>query len=80
MFRNLLSPGLFFCLTCLPLAVPAAADPAKDYLFEERRFRNVCPPPLKFAAGACVPVCPAGFEDLGGYCRLRHQGSNSGRM
>ena len=54
----------------------AKAGPAQDYLYEELRFRDACPPPLKYAAGACVRFCPAGFEDFGGYCRFRHQGSN----
>lgn len=52
--------------------VPASAQsPSKSYLFQEQRFRNACRPPLKFAAGACVRRCPAGYQDFGGYCRLR---------
>lgn len=30
-----------------------------------------CPPPLKFAAGACVAQCPAGYEDRGQECVYR---------
>ncbi|GJE59551.1 hypothetical protein [Methylobacterium trifolii] len=53
-------------------AVPAAAQsPAKSYLFQERQFSRFCPPGLKYAAGACVRRCPAGFEDNGRTCRQR---------
>ncbi|GEO98572.1 hypothetical protein [Methylobacterium haplocladii] len=61
-------------VVALPLgaAVPAAAQgPAQSYLFGEKRFRNTCRPPLKYAAGACVRRCPAGYDSLGGYCRFR---------
>lgn len=30
-----------------------------------------CRPPLKFAAGACVAQCPAGYEDRGRVCTFR---------
>lgn len=30
-----------------------------------------CPPPLKFAAGACVVTCPGGYEDQGRVCVYR---------
>ncbi|KMO17462.1 hypothetical protein [Methylobacterium indicum] len=30
-----------------------------------------CRPPLKFAAGACVARCPAGYEDRGQTCVFR---------
>ncbi|GJE46612.1 hypothetical protein [Methylobacterium soli] len=53
-------------------ATPAAAvSPSKSYMFSEPRLRNACRPPLKFAAGACVRRCPAGYQDNGGYCRHR---------
>ncbi|KQP00039.1 hypothetical protein [Methylorubrum extorquens] len=52
--------------------VPASAGPAQSYLFGETRFRNACRPPLKYAAGACVRRCPAGFESFRGYCRQRN--------
>jgi hypothetical protein len=32
---------------------------------------NYCRPPLKFAAGACVAQCPAGYEDRGRVCSFR---------
>ncbi|KMO40473.1 hypothetical protein VQ02_07495 [Methylobacterium variabile] len=31
-----------------------------------------CRPPLKFAAGACVASCPAGYEDTGRTCVFRN--------
>ncbi|WP_238231496.1 MULTISPECIES: hypothetical protein [Methylobacterium] len=52
-------------------ATTASAGPAQSYQFREKRFSNTCRPPLKFAAGACVRRCPAGFQDNGGYCRQR---------
>ncbi len=57
----------------LPLA-PAQAGPAQDYQYQRRQLGRgqVCRPPLKFAAGACVRRCPAGYQDNGGYCRLRN--------
>ncbi len=61
--------ALLFLAAAVPLA--AQAGPAQDYLFGEKRFRNACPPPLKYAAGACVRRCPAGYEALGRYCRFR---------
>ncbi|MER2248756.1 hypothetical protein ABS772_02400 [Methylorubrum podarium] len=56
------------------LAVPAPvrAGPAQDYQFGEQRFRNACRPPLKYAAGACVRRCPAGYQSFRGYCRFRN--------
>ena len=32
---------------------------------------SYCRPPLKFAAGACVAQCPAGYEDRGRVCTFR---------
>ena len=53
-------------------SLPAAAQsPSKDFLFQEQRFKNACRPPLKYAAGACVRRCPAGYEDMGRTCRQR---------
>ncbi|WP_244472567.1 MULTISPECIES: hypothetical protein [unclassified Methylobacterium] len=73
-------------LGALPLGVvplgltgPAAAQsPAKDYLFQEQRFSRACRPPLKYAAGACVRRCPAGFEDMGRTCRQRSMRGGAG--
>lgn len=54
------------------MPVPAIAQsPAKDFLFQEQRFSRACRPPLKYAAGACVRRCPAGYEDMGRTCRQR---------
>lgn len=50
---------------------PASAGPAQSYLFGEQRFRNTCRPPLKYAAGACVRRCPAGYQSFRGYCSFR---------
>lgn len=52
--------------------IPASAGPAQSYMFGEKRFRNACRPPLKYAAGACVRRCPAGFESFRGFCRQRN--------
>jgi hypothetical protein len=54
------------------ITVPALAGPAQSYLFGEQRFRNACRPPLKYAAGACVRRCPAGYQSFRGYCRFRN--------
>ena len=51
---------------------PASAGRAQDYLFGEARFRDACRPPLKYAAGACVRRCPAGYRDQGRTCRFRN--------
>lgn len=51
---------------------PVLAGPAQDYLFGEQRFRNACRPPLKYADGACVRRCPAGYQSFRGYCRFRN--------
>jgi hypothetical protein len=55
-------------------SVPALAQsPAQSFVYGEKQFRHACRPPLKFAAGACVRRCPAGYQTMGGYCRLRSQ-------
>ncbi|GJD37099.1 hypothetical protein [Methylobacterium aerolatum] len=51
----------------------SAQSPAQSFVYQQKRFRNACRPPLKFAAGACVRRCPAGYRDDGGYCRLTSQ-------
>ena len=48
-----------------------AQSPSKDFLFQEQRFSRACKSPLKYAAGACVRRCPAGYEDMGRTCRQR---------
>lgn len=55
-----------FILTLLALsgAGPAVAQ----------YYSGSCPRGQKFAAGACVTSCPAGYSDQGTYCRLRNMG------
>ena len=62
-------------LTLTPGLAPMAAfaGPAQSYQYERRTTGRMCRPPLKFAAGACVRRCPAGFRDNGGYCRQLSQ-------
>lgn len=38
----------------------------------EAQYAASCPPPKKFAAGACVTACPAGYEDQGRVCVYRN--------
>ncbi len=53
---------------------PASAQsPAQSFAYRQQRFRHACRPPLKFAAGACVRRCPAGYRNDGGYCRFLSQ-------
>lgn len=63
--------ALAFALPALP---SAAQSPAQSFVYGQKQFRHACRPPLKFAAGACVRHCPAGYQNMGGYCRLRNQG------
>ncbi len=64
----------------LSAILPATAQsPSKFYQFQEQRFRNFCPPRLKYAAGACVRRCPAGYEDNGWVCRFRSMRGGGGR-
>ncbi|MGV7031617.1 hypothetical protein [Methylobacterium symbioticum] len=65
--------ALFLAVAGLSCATPlpaAAESPAQAYQYG-RQFRNACRPPLKYAAGACVRRCPAGFQDNGRTCRYR---------
>lgn len=73
MLARLTCAALFVAASVLPLT-PAMAGPAQDYQYQRRQLGRgqVCRPPLKFAAGACVRRCPAGYQDMGGYCRLRN--------
>ncbi|SFV06761.1 hypothetical protein SAMN02799631_04437 [Methylobacterium sp. 174MFSha1.1] len=68
--------ALLLLAVAVPLGwpAPAQAGPAQDYQYQRRQLGRgqVCRPPLKFAAGACVRRCPAGYQDNGGYCRLRN--------
>lgn len=53
--------------TCL-LAVATLFGPVPA----QAQYAASCPPPKKFAAGACVTVCPAGYEDQGRVCVYRN--------
>ncbi|MDP4025043.1 hypothetical protein Q8W71_20655 [Methylobacterium sp. NEAU 140] len=68
-----LGAALFALAVALPALPAAAQSPAQSYVYGEKQFRNACRPPLKFAAGACVRRCPAGYRNTGGYCRLLNQ-------
>lgn len=70
MMRALVALALLAGALAAP--APVLAGPAQDYLFGEQRFRNACRPPLKYAAGACVRRCPAGYQSFRGYCRFRN--------
>ncbi|AWN40832.1 hypothetical protein [Methylobacterium durans] len=74
MSLRLACAALLALATVLPVGAPqpAAAGPAQSYLFGEKRFRNACRPPLKYAAGTCVRRCPAGYQDMGRTCRFRN--------
>lgn len=63
---------LLLALALAPLPV-AAQSPAKSFVYGEKQFRHACRPPLKYAAGACVRRCPAGYQTMDGYCRYRSQ-------
>ena len=57
--RRLLLGGVFAVLVLLAVLAVSAQAP------------TTCPPPNKLAAGACVPACPAGYEDRGRVCVYR---------
>lgn len=65
--------GLSGLLLAAPLVLDsgAMAGPALSYEFQQRGGARACPPPLKFAAGACVRQCPAGYRDTGRTCRFK---------
>ena len=70
MFLRLARVFFVALATVLPLALADPASAQQGYLYGEQNFRNACRPPLKYAAGACVRRCPAGYRDRGGrYCR-----------
>ncbi|WP_246732841.1 hypothetical protein [Methylobacterium sp. BTF04] len=55
------------------MAMPstASAGAAQSYMYGDNQVKQACRPPLKFAAGACVRRCPAGYRDTGRTCRFR---------
>ena len=55
------------------LGLPAsAAQTGYGEARSRKSYRYSCPAPLKFAAGACVKRCPAGYRDTGRYCRFKN--------
>ncbi|MGH1570551.1 hypothetical protein ACRAWG_07585 [Methylobacterium sp. P31] len=56
-------PGGILAATLLALLASAPAG---------ARYAAACPPPKKFAAGACVAACPGGHEDRGRDCVYRN--------
>ncbi|KAA0121382.1 hypothetical protein CIW48_24290 [Methylobacterium sp. P1-11] len=52
-------------LLVLPVVLLAAVPAQAQYAAS-------CPPPKKFAAGACVTACPGGYEDRGPVCVYRN--------
>ena len=53
---------------CLAAAALALFETAPAHA----QYATACPPPKKFAAGACVVACPAGYEDQGRVCVYRN--------
>lgn len=74
MITRLLLSAAVMAAALSAIPEPAAAQsPAQSFVYRQQRFRHACRPPLKFAAGACVRHCPAGYRNEGGYCRLLSQ-------
>jgi hypothetical protein len=74
MILRLAATATLLLAVALPPLPALAQSPAQSFVYGQKRFRHACRPPLKFAAGACVRRCMAGYQDMGGYCRLRNQG------
>lgn len=75
MILRLAFASLLVLTVAAPLGSVALSTPAqaKYTMDREKRFGGLCKPPLKFAAGACVKRCPAGYRDTGrGYCRFKN--------
>ncbi|TGE00547.1 hypothetical protein [Methylobacterium nonmethylotrophicum] len=60
--------ALGIIVTAAALVLAALLRPPATQAQEEEAY---CRPPLKFAAGACVASCPAGYEDRGRTCVYR---------
>lgn len=62
-------------LVALGIIVTAAVTVAVALLrppgLRAQQEDSYCRPPLKFASGACVAQCPAGYEDRGRTCVFR---------
>ncbi|WP_457108370.1 hypothetical protein [Methylobacterium sp. P5_C11] len=74
MMLRLVATTTLLLAIALPTLPALAQSPAQSFVYGQKRLRHACRPPLKFAAGACVRRCPAGYQTSGGYCRLRNQG------
>jgi hypothetical protein len=72
-YRFVLSAALVAAALSILPEPATAQSPAQSFAYRQQRFWNACRPPLKFAAGACVRHCPAGYRNDGGYCRLLSQ-------
>ncbi len=71
MILRLASSAALLVAACLSLGTAATAGPAQSYEYQQPDLRSACPPPLKFAAGACVRRCPAGYRDNGRTCGFK---------
>lgn len=71
---RLLAAASLLLAVALPPLPAIAQSPAQSFVYGQKRFRHACRPPLRYVAGTCVRRCPAGYQDMGGYCRLRNQG------
>lgn len=71
---RLLAAASLLLAAALPPAPAMAQSPAQSFVYGQKRFRHACRPPRKYVAGTCARRCPAGYQDMGGYCRLRNQG------
>lgn len=56
----------------LTAAVTILASLLRPPSVRAQQEEGYCRPPLKFAAGACVAQCPAGYEDRGRVCSFRN--------
>ncbi|AWN50057.1 hypothetical protein DK419_14510 [Methylobacterium terrae] len=55
----------------LTAAVMIAVALLRPPALRAQQEESYCRPPLKFASGACVAQCPAGYEDRGRTCAFR---------
>jgi hypothetical protein len=74
MTLRLLAAATVLLAVAVPPLPALAQSPAQSFVYGQKQFRHACRPPLKYAAGTCVRRCPAGYQNTGGYCRLRNQG------
>ena len=65
--------------TILTLALPLLVIAGVSAALGQEQQSYYCKAPTKFAAGACVLECPAGYEDQGRVCTFQRQGGSGGR-